>query len=322
MIEAGSSIAILGSGTLDAKELHKKLVEMGVAKGRLMLFGNKVGPWQIALEDEAADVFLPLEKNYLDQAKVVFLCDLARESRETVVEWVRDNEALLIDLSANMDRESGWADPLLPGEQLKNYGLEYILPEPEALYLAYLLKAIPRESLASVDCHLFIPASQWGEAGIQELYNQSINLINFKDIPKDIFGRQVAFNLVPVQETGEGAFFAKQVRRFSGMDMRVTRVAVLTPVFHSMTLSAMIQVTDALEAEQALRRMIESTGTFRLVGDEAWPAPSEAVAMDTPVVGVRPLSETVLWLWLTYDNIRSGKVGLAARIFEQVGECA
>ncbi len=309
------SVAIIGAGTLEAKELYKKLLESGVPKNSLMTFGNKVGPWQISLEDETADIFLPLEKAYLDKAEVVFMCALERESREVVMEWVRESGAVLMDLGLDADRDSGWADPLLPYSELKNYGLEYVMPEPEALYLARLLRAVPAGSATAVDCHLFVPASHKGEAGIQELYNQSINLMNFKEIPTDVFGRQVAFNLVPAQDTGEGAVFARQLACLSGLDLRITRVAVLTPVFHSMTLSALVQVDDALEAEQSLRKAAGASGIFHMVGDEAWPAPSEAVALEKPVIGMRALSETLLWLWLTYDNIRSGKVGLAARVF-------
>ncbi len=309
------SVAVIGAGTLEAKELYKKLVESGVPKSSLLTFGNRVGPWQISLQDETADVFIPLEKNYLDQAGVVFVCDLEIDSRETVMEWVRESGAVLLDLSVDADRDSGWADPLLPVAELRNYGLEYVMPEPEALYLARLLRAIPSGSASAADCHLFVPASHKGEAGIQELYNQSVNLMNFKEIPTEVFGRQVAFNLVPAQDGGEGAVFARQVSGLSGLDLRITRVAVLTPVFHSMTLSAMIQVNDALEAEQALRQESDSSGVFHVVGDEAWPAPSEAVALEKPVIGMRALSETLLWLWLTYDNIRSGKVGLATRVF-------
>ena len=44
---------------------------------------------------------------------------------------------------------------------------------------------------------VFQPASAAGAGGVEELYQQSVSLLNFHDLPRAVFGRQIAFNLVP-----------------------------------------------------------------------------------------------------------------------------
>ena len=44
--------------------------------------------------------------------------------------------------------------------------------------------------------HIFEPASERGEKGLEELRQQTVSLLSFKPMPKQIFDAQVSFNLL------------------------------------------------------------------------------------------------------------------------------
>ena len=43
---------------------------------------------------------------------------------------------------------------------------------------------------------VFQPASEQGQKGMDELHEQTVNLLSFQQLPKNIYDAQVAFNLV------------------------------------------------------------------------------------------------------------------------------
>ena len=43
---------------------------------------------------------------------------------------------------------------------------------------------------------MFEPASEHGQRGMDELHQQTVNLLSFQPLPKDVFDAQVAFNMV------------------------------------------------------------------------------------------------------------------------------
>ena len=47
------------------------------------------------------------------------------------------------------------------------------------------------------------PASEYGRAAMDELHQQTVNLLSFQTLPREQYDTQVAFNLLP--ELGEGA---------------------------------------------------------------------------------------------------------------------
>ena len=43
---------------------------------------------------------------------------------------------------------------------------------------------------------VFEPASEHGQKGMDELHEQTVNLLSFQPLPKKVFDTQVAFNMV------------------------------------------------------------------------------------------------------------------------------
>lgn len=201
-------------------------------------------------------------------------------------------------------------------------------PHPIALMLSTVLTAIERGcGLEQATATVLQPVSECGEPGIAELYQQTLGILNFHDQPSDIFGRQVAFNLVPdaafgaggVPGSGSTAGVEQEIRRITGERYPVSVAIVLAPVFHghaAMTRVLIPKGRTAADLEAALA-----------AADEIRVAP--AADRITPVErageagilasGIRPAgAQGAFWIWLVSDNLTSGAALNAVRIAEAV----
>ena len=117
---------------------------------------------------------------------------------------MRDAGSAIIDLSALLEdqpgatvrslwieRERGQVAPpeLQPGP--------CVTAHPVAISLALLLlRARKVGAIRRVVATVFEPASERGQRGMDELHQQTVNLLSFQPLPKDVFDAQVAYNLV------------------------------------------------------------------------------------------------------------------------------
>src|SRR5262249_30758915 len=157
-------------------------------------------------------------------------------------------------------------------------------------------------------------ASERGEAGIEELYRQTLGLLNFQDVPQGTFGRQMAFNLVPgwLTERGEGAPAPRErleheVRRVIGGEGRVAVPAVLAPVFHGHAAMARVVLADGGGRDGLMRALAEGEGlTVHHPGEGATPV--ERAGKDGLLVaGVEPAGEkSAWWIWGVMDDLAGG----------------
>src|SRR5262249_28187067 len=154
---------------------------------------------------------------------------------------------------------------------------------------------------------------EMGEPGIEELQRQTVGLLNFTDVPREIFGRQVAFNLLtsPGVDASRAEGFDRRVKvetaRLIGIDpSQVELASAFIPVFHGHTIHLTIEFqADAPAA--AVRTALQQTRGIRLVDapEEFSPvdlAGEEAVA----VTGLSPDESAPrrLGLWSFCDNLR------------------
>lgn len=306
-------VALIGADDIQARELAERLAEMGLPASSILAFGTKLGSLEVALEDDSADVLLPLEKDFLKSAGVWAAFTREASTRAKLAEWSSELEATLIDLAPDASDSLKCFDPLVALGEGAGAVRRWIVPEPAALFLAHVLAAVDERVLKSVDCHLFTPASCAGEPGIHELYQQSLQLLNFKSIPTEVWGRQLAFNLLPAPDLLASELFGAQARVLSGRSVDINCLAFQTPVFHGTTLSAIIRVDDAEKVTASLRSSISVGETFKVWEEATWPSPLETAGLDHPVLGIKQLSDDVVWICLLYDNVKAGKGAMAGR---------
>src|SRR6266704_2685726 len=72
-----------------------------------------------------------------------------------------------------------------------------VIAHPAATVLALLLLRVQKAiAVKRVVATVFEPASEHGQKGMDELHEQTVNLLSFQQLPKKIFDTQVAFNMV------------------------------------------------------------------------------------------------------------------------------
>ena len=96
----------------------------------------------------------------------------------------------------------------------------------------------------------FEPASEHGRRGMDELHEQTVNLLSFHDMPKQVYGAQVAFNLLsrygeqssPPLDVIERRVL-EHYRLITGNNRRLpSLMLVQAPVFHGHAFSLFLEL--------------------------------------------------------------------------------
>lgn len=309
-------IALVGAGSLLAREVYRGLLERGIPKENLLAFGDRPGGWEVAVAEEEADLFLPLTGEYLKGCGVVFLCTPDGAAREAVEMWAAGSGAALFDLGAAFEEGDLFFDPWADQPEGPMAGRILRFPEPESLYLGSLFRALPEGLVTDVQVHLLASASRRGEGGVRELLHQSTALLSFQAQDAAASGRWLAFTLHPEEGGTEREGFGREVSRVAGRTVPLSWARIATPVFHGSSLSVLLSAFDALEAEQAL--FSAARPLFQVLEGYSWHELDDGKVPDRPLLGLRVLSDQVLWLWMGLDPIKSGKPWMALKAFDRL----
>jgi aspartate-semialdehyde dehydrogenase len=192
-----------------------------------------------------------------------------------------------------------------------------VAAHPVAVMLALVAgKLQTKLTLTTVAATVMEPASEYGRAAMDELHQQTVNLLSFQTLPQEQYDAQVAFNLLP--ELGEAAkvklgMTEQRIRRqYAGLsDGQLPELAlqmVQAPVFHGYVLSLLVELAKPAtvgEVEAAL-----SGDHFDLVSGESDP-PSNLSAAGQEDIMVRVQKDsaggekgTRFWIWLAADNLK------------------
>jgi aspartate-semialdehyde dehydrogenase len=168
-----------------------------------------------------------------------------------------------------------------------------------------------------------------GRKAMEELSQQVAALFNGREIKKEKFPHQIAFNCIPhidvFMENGytkEEWKMINETRKILGEpNMAVTATTVRVPVFVSHSESVNVETVVKLSAAEAKRILREAPGV--VVVDEPennlYPTPIDASDKDATYVGRIREDESIangLNLWVVSDNLRKGAALNAVQIAE------
>ena len=193
-----------------------------------------------------------------------------------------------------------------------------------------LLRLAARFPLKTAVAQVFSSASEFGSRGVEELQKQTMNILSFQKIPHQIFGAQLAFNLLSRlgrSAKGEMAALEARLRRqlHDYLGERVPRpsVRLLTvPVFYSVGVSLYVQTAEPVTVEAATAALAGERVKVRRSNLDA-PTPVEAAGSSDILVDSVSLDTehpNGVWLWAVADNLHlaaANAVELAASLREQ-----
>lgn len=320
-------LALFDATTLTAKGVRDRLVARSfpIASMRLFTSGNDPDANLTEFAGEAMLVTRP-DIDTLHDLEIAFLCG-TRQEGEQYLDWAERVGFVAIDLT----RASSGGDGSIPVNATVNPEViakvpgVIATPHPVAQMLSSLFGPIQRHcGLEEAVAVVLQPASERGEPGLDELYQQALSVMNFSEPPKQVFGRQLAFNLIPghlAEETrGASATRAdieREVRRITGGAYRLAVQTIQAPVLHGHAAAVHIVLPAGKGREDllaALRRSDDITMGSR--GVKVTPV-ERAGEGGLLVADVRQgLGESSFWVWAMVDDLVGGTSLNAVRIAE------
>jgi aspartate-semialdehyde dehydrogenase len=132
------------------------------------------------------------------------------------------------------------------------------MPRPAALVLGSVLAAVAHKfHLRRASATVLAPAAERGPAAMEELQQQTINLLSFRPPPTAVFGDQLAFNLLPggAGDDGDAEIVSRQAAAVAELTAPVAVNLVWAPVFASYAVSMWLDLAEEpppAEVEKAL----------------------------------------------------------------------
>jgi len=176
----------------------------------------------------------------------------------------------------------------------------------------------------------FQSVSGTGAAAMDELMNQTKDLLAFRDAKAEVYPYQIAFNLLPHigsfndgGDCSEEVKIAKETRKIlEAPNLRVTATTVRVPVLRCHSEAINVELERPLKPNDARAALAAMPGVI-VYDDPArklYPMPLDATGKDEVYVGRVREDESIangLNLWVVSDNLRKG----AALNAVQIAEC-
>ncbi len=170
-----------------------------------------------------------------------------------------------------------------------------------------------------------------GQKGMNELSQQTRDLLSMREIKEEVYPHRIAFNILPhIDDFLENGYTKEEMKMVNetrkileAPDMLVAPTAVRVPVFYAHSESVNIECEKEISPEEA-RKLLSSAPGVTVVDEPSsvlYPLAVEATGKDDVFVGRIRKDETVqngLALWVVADNIRKGAALNAVQIAEEL----
>jgi aspartate-semialdehyde dehydrogenase len=319
--------AIVGASTLLGKELAEELNGAADISWNITLLDAEDAGGTITAAGDEAMVIQPIAADSFVGVDVVFF---AGEGSAALQFWkaVHAAGASIVDLTGALEGQPHVhvRSPLVAGGTAPDLAtIAEVSAHPAAIMLALASTRLQQSGLQRMAATVLQPASALGNAGVEEVHQQTVGLLSFKPLQKDIYDAQVAFNLVASLGTSAKASLettrATIVRHISALAGnstadRVTLQLLQAPVFHGYTASVYVELSEGIE-ESKLRGILIADQS-QLLDEES---PSNEMASGKGEVLLRlgaagPTSGSAFWLWMATDNLRLSARNAAACALE------
>ncbi len=181
----------------------------------------------------------------------------------------------------------------------------------------------------------FQSVSGTGKKAMDELYQQTVDLLNFREIKCNVYPYQIAFNCLPHIDkflengyTKEEMKMVNETKKIMGdPSIKVTATTVRVPVFRCHSESVNIETEKRLTANEARAILSKAPGVivYDAPQKNIYPLPIDIAGKDETYVGRIREDESIengLNMWIVADNLRKGAALNAVQIAEKLIEFA
>lgn len=315
-------IAIAGASTLVGKELKDAISESPLAAATFVLLDEDNALGQLDQVGDEITFVQPIGSDSFEHADFTFFCGsealthkhwrVALKAGSTVIDLsgALDQEPGVLVRSPWIGVDSGTPDLFTPA----------VVPaHPAAVALGLLLERLQEAApLRSAAATLLAPASELGRGAMDELHQQTVNLLSFQPLPRAIYDAQVAYNLLSgfgeAAKVNLGDLEARIRRHYEALGggrwPLLALQAIAAPVFHGHTFSIAIELERPLDIA-LIEDALSGDHVDLVLEDTDSPSNLAATGQNDVLVRLRtvqdgrnPAQASRLWLWAASDNLR------------------
>jgi aspartate-semialdehyde dehydrogenase len=312
-----SAIAILHPANLVGKELREAL-ENRMKEWRevrlLSTDAEEVGTLTEVLG--AAALVQRYEPESLKDVSTVYFCGPIKKNRPLFGDVPPG--AVTVVLSPDATAEDG--TPVVAGVNAEpaRSGVRLLSPHPALVLLAHVLAPLRAFQPVDLMATLIQPASVQGDAGIQELFEQTREIVAMIGrTPTPVYGAQLSFNLLPTasETLPLSALLQKIVPEMPPVPLQVLQGGV----FHGLSASLYVRFGGS-PTPKAIRKALTANPHVEIAADPGHLGPIASAASDKVIVGTaREDAAGGFWFWAVMDNLTRGTALNAIEIAEAVG---
>ncbi len=315
-----ATVSIVGGESLLGRELRDVFARERPAV-KVNLIGVDEGSVTLTEQDGEPMVITALDEENLSRSRIVLLAGSKASSERALALAGGPGGALaVVDLTyaAEQAPAARLRAPMVepPGRSVPA-GTVHVIAHPAAVALALALLRLGAAFPLRRSCaHIFEPASERGQKGLDELRQQTISLLSFKPMPKEVFDAQAGFSMLA--RYGEDAPLALEAVELrieqhlasllggsASAPMPSLRL-IHAPVFHGYSISLYVE----FETPPDLRAVGEALSCDRVdvrAGDLEPPNHVGIAGQGGIAVGAITADRNnpaACWFWIVADNFR------------------
>ena len=308
-------IALVGGDTLLAKEIREVLDESKPAPRVQLISAAAAGSATLTIGEEEPVVMAPLSAESLTGAKVAFLAGSPASSRRVLKVNPKDGPRL-IDLAGGLE-EQPEAHLRAPSAEAARPAASpiQVVAHPAAIALAMFLGRLSKSArIRRSVVHVFEPASERGQRGLEELRQQTVGVLAFQKLKTDVFDTQLAFNMLA--KYGEEALeplesieqrvekhLASLLAAWPGVPMPSVRL-IQAPVFHGHSISAWVEFEENPGADSLAKALAAAGLDVRPEDPPSNVGMAGQSGLSIGAIVTDHNQPRACWFWLVSDNLR------------------
>jgi aspartate-semialdehyde dehydrogenase len=337
--EKSTRVAIVGASSLRGKEVKLVLEDRNFPASEIILLDEPALAGTLT-EAGGEPVFIrALDEDSFERARLAFFAGSAQDTERN---WqaAQRSGARVIDMTgaiAATGNATAWIpslEPVLPRRAPAGNGsgklAAYSSPAPGVVITCALAAGLVQYSPLRVVVMLFPPVSERDQAGVDELENQTTNLLTFRPIQQSVFDAQVAFNLLagygeeckPALKDLRAAIARDAASYLAGRAPVPAIQLVQAPVFYGYAFAAYAEFSSP-QAPGQLESAFRNLGMKAAAADDGAPSNVSVAGEGEIQIGRIESDPSVangVWIWGAVDNLRlaaTNAVQIAEELLEQ-----
>ena len=330
-------VAVVGATGAVGNEMIATLEEREFPVERLRLFASERSEGK-SLQFEGSEIPVETLKEDSFRGIDIALFSAGAERSKIWAPVAAQSGCVVVDNSSQwrMDPKVPLVVPEVNSHDLKWHKGIIANPNCSTIQMVVVLKPIHDAArIRRVVVTTFQSVSGTGKKAMDELLQQTTDLLNFREVKCNVYPHQIAFNCLPHIDkflengyTKEEMKMVDETKKIMGDDsIRVTATTVRVPVFRCHSESINIETEKKLSANEAREVLSAAPGivVFDAPEKNVYPLAIQVAGKDETYVGRIREDESIhngLNLWIVADNLRKGAALNAVQIAEKLLEMA